>query len=141
VGGNYTQAAGSTQLDSGLLTATGLVDLEGGALGGTGTIYANVLNNAEVDVGQPGSPGVLTIVGDYTQTPGGMLVVQIGGPNAGTDFDQLAVTGQATLDGTLTVHLINGFVPNSGHSFPVLTFGSGFIVLHISARARACKVV
>jgi hypothetical protein len=52
-------------------------------------------------------------------------VIEIGGPNAGTDFDQLAVTGQATLDGTLTVNLINGFVPNSGDSFPVLTFGSG----------------
>jgi hypothetical protein len=125
VGGNYTQAAGSTRLNSGLLTATGLVDLEGGVLGGTGTVYANVLNNAEVDVGQPGSPGALTIVGDYTQTPGGVLVVEIGGPNAGTDFDQFAVTGQATLDGTLTVNLINGFVPNSGDSFQVLTFGSG----------------
>jgi hypothetical protein len=125
VGGNYTQTAGSTQLNGGQLSATGLVDLEGGVLGGSGTVQANVLNNAEVDVGQPGSPGLLTIVGDYTQTAGGVLVVEIGGPNAGTDFDQLAVTGQATLDGTLTVNLINGFVPNSGDSFEVLTFGSG----------------
>jgi hypothetical protein len=125
VGGNYTQTAGATQLDSGQLTATGLVDLEGGALGGTGTVNANVLNNAEVDVGQPGSPGLLTIVGDYTQTAGGVLVVQIGGPNAGADFDQLNVTGQATLDGTLIVNLTGGFVPNSGDGFQVLTFGSG----------------
>src|SRR5262249_38228662 len=125
VDGNYTQTAGSTQLDSGQLTATGLVDLEGGVLGGTGTVQASVLNNAEVDVGQPGSPGVLTIVGDYTQAAGGVLVVEIGGPNPGTDFDQLPITGQATLDGTLTVNLINGFVPNAGDSFPVLTFGSG----------------
>src|SRR5262249_33722253 len=92
VDGNYPQTAGSTQLNSGQLSATGLVDLEGGVLGGTGTVQANVLNNAEVDVGQPGSPGVLTIVGDYTQTAGGVLVVEIGGPNAGTDFDQLPVT-------------------------------------------------
>ena len=125
VDGNYTQTAGSTQLNGGQLSATGLVDLEGGVLGGTGTVQANVLNNAEVDVGQPGSPGVLLIVGDYTQASGGVLVVEVGGPNVGTDFDQLAVTGQAALDGTLTVNLINGFVPNSGDSFPVLTFGSG----------------
>jgi hypothetical protein len=124
VDGNYTQTGGSTQLNSGQLTATGLVDLEGGVLGGTGTVLANVLNNADVDVGQPGCPGVLTIVGDYTQTTSGILVIEIGGPNAGTDFDQLAVTGQATLDGTLTVNL-TGFGPNSGDSFPVLTFGSG----------------
>jgi hypothetical protein len=124
VDGNYTQTSGSTQLDSGQLSATGLADLEGGVLGGSGTVQANVLNNSEVDVGQPGSPGALTIVGDYTQTAGGVLVVEIGGPNAGTDFDQLNVTGQAPLDGTLTVNLINGFVPSSGDSFPVLTFGS-----------------
>src|SRR5262249_39645009 len=92
---------------------------------GTGTVYANVLNNAEVDVGQPGSPGVLTIVGDYTQTAGGVLVVEIVGPIAGTDFDQFAVTGLAALDGTLTVNLTGGFVPSSGDSFQVLTFGSG----------------
>ena len=76
-------------------------------------------------MGQPGSPGVLTIVGDYTQTASGVLVIEVGGPNAGTDFDQLAVTGQATLDGTLTVNLTGGFVPSSGDSFQVLTFGSG----------------
>jgi hypothetical protein len=124
VDGSYTQTGGSTQLDSGSLTAGGLVDLEGGVLGGTGTVYANVLNNAKVDVGQPGSPGVLTIVGDYTQAAGGVLVIEVGGTDAGTDFDQLAVTGQATLDGTLTVNLTGGFVPNSGDRFQVLTFGS-----------------
>src|SRR5262249_29196709 len=125
VGGSYTQTAGATQLDGGQLTTTGLVDLEGGVLGGTGTVQANVLNNAAVDVGQPGSPGVLSIVGDYTQTAGGVLVIEIGGPNAGADFDQLAVTGQAALDGTLTVNLTGGFVPSSGDSFQVLTFGAG----------------
>jgi hypothetical protein len=125
VAGNYTQTAGKTQLANGLLTVGGLVDLEGGGVAGMGVINANVLNNAELDVGQPGSPGVLTIVGDYTQTSGGTLVIEIGGPNAVTDFDQLDITGQATLDGTLTVTLINGFQPNSGEGFTVLTFGSG----------------
>src|SRR5260370_29239989 len=49
-------------------------------------INASVLNNADVDVCQPGSPGLLTIVADYTQTPGGVLVIEIGGVNPGTDF-------------------------------------------------------
>jgi hypothetical protein len=107
------------------LTAGGLLDLEGGILAGTGVINATVLNNAEVDVGQPGSPGTLTIVGDYTQTAGAVLVIQIGGRNPGTNFDQLNVTGQATVDGTLTVNLINGFRPERGDSFTIMTFGSG----------------
>jgi hypothetical protein len=93
VTGNYTQAGGLTRLGGGVLTADGLVDLEGGVLAGTGVINASVLNNAELDVGQPGSPGVLTILGDHTQTSGGVLVIEIGGPSAGTDFDQLTITG------------------------------------------------
>jgi hypothetical protein len=84
-------------------------------------INASVLNNADVDDCQPGSPGLLTIVADYTETSGGVLVVVIGGPNAGTNFELLNVTGQAALDGTQTVNLINGFVPNSGDNFAVLT--------------------
>jgi fibronectin-binding autotransporter adhesin len=123
--GNYAQTAGLTSLSGGVMTADGLVDLEGGVLAGTGVINANIRNNAELDVGQPGSPGILTIVGDYTQTSGGVLVIEIGGANAGSDFDQLNITGQATLDGALTVHLINGFQPNGGDRFPIMTFGSG----------------
>jgi hypothetical protein len=125
VAGNYTQTDGLTLLGNGILTGGGLLDLEGGVLAGTGVINGNVLNNAEVDVGQPGSPGILTIVGDYTQTGGGDLVIEIGGLNPGTDFDQLNVTGQATLDGTLTVNLINGFQPASGDGFTIMTFSSG----------------
>jgi len=36
-----------------------------------------------------------------------------------------ALTGQATLDGTLAVNLINGSVPGSGDRFTVPTFGWG----------------
>jgi hypothetical protein len=124
VTGGYTQTGGETTLANGSLAAGGLVDLEGGVLAGSGTVDANVMNNAEVDVGQPGSPGTLTIMGDYTQTSSGNLVVEIGGANADTGFDQLNVTGQVALGGSLTVNLINGFQPTSGESFTVMTFGS-----------------
>jgi outer membrane autotransporter protein len=87
-------------------------------------VNANFRNNAEVDVGMSGAPGLLTIAGDYTQGAGGVVVVEIAGLTAGSNFDQLAITGQATLDGTLTVRL-SGFVPNSGDSFAILTFSSG----------------
>jgi len=124
VGGMYQQSAGLTVLAGGTLTATNLVDIEGGELDGSGTINGNVLNAATLNVGGPLAAGILNINGDYTQTAGADLLVQIGGPNAGTDFSQLNISGQATLDGTLTVTLINGFVPNTGDSFGVLTFGS-----------------
>ena len=39
---------------------------------------------------------------------------------AGTDFDQLTVTGTASLAGTLNVTLINAFEPSVGDSFLIL---------------------
>jgi hypothetical protein len=124
VRGMYAQSAGLTVLAGGTLTAANLVDIEGGALDGFGTINGNVRNAATVNVGGLLAAGTLTINGDYTQTAAADLLVQIGGPNAGIDYSQLSVSGRATLDGTLTVTLINGFVPNAGDSFEVLTYGS-----------------
>jgi hypothetical protein len=124
IGGTYEQSNGFTVLSGGTLTAASLVDIEGGELDGFGTINGDVRNAAIVNVGGPLSAGILTISGDYTQTAAGDLFVQIGGLNAGLDFSQLNVSGQATLDGTLTVTLVNGFEPNTGDSFEVLTFRS-----------------
>jgi hypothetical protein len=106
------------------LTTGSSVDLQGGLLAGSGTINANVTNDSEIDVGGAEQTGILTINGDYTQRVGGVLQIKIGGLTPGDEFDQLKITGQATLDGTLAVSLISGFVPNTGDSFSVLTFGS-----------------
>ncbi len=43
---------------------------------------------------------------------------------AGTEFDRLAISGTATLSGALNISLINGFTPNPGDSFQIMTFGS-----------------
>lgn len=125
VGGNYVQTAGTTTLASGTLSASGLVDLQGGILSGSGTINASLRNAARIDVGGIGTAGLLSINGDYTQTAAGILNIEIGGHNPGVDYDQLMISGQATLDGTLNVSLINGFVPTSGDSFQILTAGTG----------------
>jgi hypothetical protein len=122
VGGNYTQTDGTTAVD-GTLTASNTVFLDGGVLKGAGTINANVVNAAEVDPGD--SPGILTINGNYTQTSDGTLVIEVGGLTVGTQYDRLVIHGTASLDGTLTVKLINGFQPNSGDAFVIMTFNSG----------------
>jgi hypothetical protein len=126
VDGAFTQANGAVNLNGGTLTAGGLVEIQRGRLAGPGTINGNVRvdDSSEVDVGGPGFPGVLTINGDYTQTALAVLVVRLANTTPGLGFDQLNVTGQATLDGTLRVNLILGFMPNSGDSFTIFTFGS-----------------
>jgi hypothetical protein len=112
--GDYTQTAGATTVD-GTLTA-GNFFLNGGTLNGTGTVQANLTNAAEVDPGH--GTGTLTIGGNYTQTSAGVLNIEI--VDSG-HFGQLAITGTATLGGTLNV-LTGSYVDSTLDSFKVLTF-------------------
>lgn len=122
LGGTYTQTAGATVLAAGTtFGAEGRVDLQAGVLSGSGTINGNVTSAGTVIVGGEGTAGVLRINGNYTQAETGVLVIELGGTDAGT-FDRLAVSGTAALAGTLVVALINEFVPTTGNSFQILTF-------------------
>src|SRR5262249_13146351 len=95
----------------------------GGTVFGASTISGNVTNSATISPGS--SPGILTINGDYTQTASGVLNIEIGGTNAAKPhFDQLIISGKATLKGTLNISLINGFTPALGDSFQFMTYGS-----------------
>ena len=62
----------------------------------------------------------MTIEGTYTQGAGGSLNIALGAPGVG--YDQLAVTGTASLGGTINISTINGYVPTVSTSFEVLTF-------------------
>ncbi len=93
-----------------------------GELSGSGTLRGSVTNSGEVRPGT--SAGRLTVDGNYTQTPDGTLFVEVGGANAGTQYDQLAVTGNAVLDGALNLQLINNYAPDLTNTFQVLPCGS-----------------
>jgi hypothetical protein len=122
--GNVLFSGGTTFVD-GTLAATGGISIQqSGTLSGTGTLTGVVLNAGQINPGRIGSAGILTIIGNYTQTTTGVLTIEIGGLNPGDQFDQLSVSGLATLNGTLNVSLISGFRPSDGDSFPILTFGS-----------------
>jgi hypothetical protein len=122
--GGYTQSEGTTNLSGGNIAATGTVSIQGGTLSGSGTVTAAVVLSGQVNPGGVDSSGVLTIVGNYTQEASGVLTIELGGLTPGTQFDQLKVSGSATLNGTLDVSTIGGFTPGSGDSFQVLTYGS-----------------
>jgi hypothetical protein len=124
-GGNYTQTGGTTTLNGGTLAANSLVAIQGGILSGTGTINADVQNAGLVTIGDSTAVGILTINGNFIQTPAGTLAVKVGGFSIpGTDFDQLVLTPghQATIDGTLQVTLINGYIPTTGDTVMIMTF-------------------
>jgi hypothetical protein len=112
-GGIYNRTADTS---GGTLTITNST-LSGNTASGAGS---GIYNDAMLAV-----RGLVTIDGDYFQTADGRLDVRIGGLTAGTDYDQLVVNGFATLDGTLTLTLTNGYQPQPGDQFQPLLFGSG----------------
>jgi hypothetical protein len=107
------------------VTGSGLLNAEGGRLQGTGTLThsgAAVTNAGRIGPGH--SPGTLTLSGSVAQTATGSLDVEIGGRSAGSQHDQLRVSGTAGLDGALNVVLAGGFDPAIGDTFEVLTYGA-----------------
>ena len=99
----------------------------GGTLSGTGIDGFVALAGGTSTSPFPGnihpgtSPGTLTIDGDYEQT-GGLLGIEIAGTAPG-QFDVLAVTGNATLGGTLRLEFIDDFAPRQGDEFKFLDIG------------------
>jgi hypothetical protein len=121
----YIQTAGQTILSGGDLdlVSNAAYALQGGELLGIGTVNGPINNSGGAVM--PGlSAGVLTIDGNYTQGANATLAIEIGGTAQGLDYDWLDVTGNGALAGTLEVTLIDGFIPNPGDMFEVVTAGA-----------------
>jgi hypothetical protein len=138
-GSGYTQTGGTTRVDGTLATsgltsfrsgdlldlAAGPINIQGGSVFGTGNLSASVNSSGVVTPADSAAKtGVLTITGAYTQNPAGALDINIAGTTPGKQFDRLAVTGAASLSGTLNIGLLNGFVPAVGSVFGILTASS-----------------
>ena len=112
-----------TQSNGGRVVVGGLLLIqEAGELQGNGRLMGDVSNGVLVAPGA--SLGRLTIAGNYAQVSTGTLQIDLGGLSPGTDFDQLSVMGSTTLDGTLSVSLVNSFSPKLGDSFDILDWGT-----------------
>ena len=113
---------------------------QGDTLSGQPVIEQDVYVYGRLSPGN--SPGIVTITGNltfsgtdtgviddsYVPPPAddtvGTLVIEIGGDTPGAGYDQVRVSGTATLGGTLEVVLINSFEPSLGDTFDFLTFGT-----------------
>ncbi len=95
-----------------LLPTLGPVTVDsGGKLGGTGAIAGHVSNGGVV------APAETLDIGSYSQTSGGSLDIEIA---TLLSYDQLLVSGMASLDGTLHVTL-DGYKRHAGDTFTILT--------------------
>jgi hypothetical protein len=125
-GSKYIQTAGTTTDDGSLtLPSSGTLSLNGGSLFGKGTITGAVTSSGTITPGDSSSnTGILTDKGAYTQNSAAVLDIDIGGTIAGTQFDQLTISGAASLNGALNVAEINGFTPTVGQTFDIMNFAS-----------------
>jgi hypothetical protein len=116
----YVQPAGLTLLNGGNIQNSLPLMIQGGTLGGAGTISGSVTNNGVVSPGKP--LGTLSIGGNYVQASGGALDINVGGTAPGTGYSLLAVSSNAVLAGTLNVALTNGYYPaNTNTLYAFLT--------------------
>ncbi len=118
----FTQIAGQTTVDGTLRVAgRGNVNFAGGAVyGNDGMIQGNVISNAAFNMGDmPMTVGTMAISGNYTQGANGSLAFDIASL---TSYDQLNMSGRASLNGTLYVDLLNGYVPQIGNMFDIMNF-------------------
>jgi len=92
----------------------------GGSIFGTGTLIGEVVVESGGTISPGLSPGVLDITGSMALSQGSSLFMEIGGTTPGT-FDQLLVTGNASLGGSLVLDFINGYTPMPGTLFELLS--------------------
>jgi len=116
-----TTVANGTLLVNGSLAAGSAVSVVGGTLGGSGSI-AGPLTVSGGTLAPGASPGKLTVANAVTLAAGSTFAVELNGLVAGTEYDQLAVTGGSngvTLDNAqLAVGL--GYSPSVGDSFRII---------------------
>ena len=120
-GAEFTNA-GTVNWNGGTIQLEGtaeLVNEASGEFSGSGTIEGNVQNAGLFQVGSP--IGDITVTGKYTQLATGELEMQL---SSSTSFDTLqvgtATMESASLGGTLSVSLIDDFIPAEGDSFLIV---------------------
>lgn len=125
--GTFTQSAGTTTIDG--TFAQGSMGINGGTLGGTGTL--NVTNpimigaGAIIDPGDgPGMVGTLTSEGTIDII--GTLNIDIASASL---FDQLKVTGSGTVNfesgSTINFNFLPGYTPMANSTFAFLSAAGG----------------
>jgi hypothetical protein len=101
-----------------LSTESGLSIGNGATLKAAGTIISNVaVNSGTLAAGA--SPGTLSITGNLTSSS--TLQFEIASL---ANFDQINVTGAFNAGGTISVSLLDGYVPAAGDTFDLMDFGN-----------------
>ncbi|MFC1483700.1 T9SS type A sorting domain-containing protein [Candidatus Neomarinimicrobiota bacterium] len=96
-----------------------------GVVRGEGTLDVTAVEFTSGGAINPGgSPGILTIDGDVELQATNVINLELEGDEPGVGYDQLNVTGNAALAGSLKVSIIDPYNPAEGKTFQPLIFGT-----------------
>jgi RHS repeat-associated protein len=121
-GGTWNALNGATlAFPTGTTIATNQASL---SLSGSGATIGGLAKSGLTNSGSLTLGAALNVGGNFTQTAGATLNVQLAGTPASQQFGQLLVTGTATLGGAFNATLTSGFGPDAGQDFKVLSYAS-----------------
>lgn len=89
-----------------------------GDVSGAGVFGGDVVVSGTL---RPGNSPACVPFENLILAPSATLVIEIGGTNPCAEYDRLEASGSVSIDGGLTVQLIDGFVPALGDSFVFVT--------------------
>ncbi len=101
--------------------------LVSGRIAGNSVLECDVDSQGKTAPGGPSQVGILTVQGNFVQHNHSQatMSIELGGTMPGLSYDVLRVTGSASLDKTLNVSLLNGYLPPPGAVFDVVVAGPG----------------
>lgn len=96
---------------------------------GANSSQSDASRRHQVGLASPPDPSIAIVnLESLTLGVGDILTIEIGGPTAGpgspdplAGYDQVNVSGSASLNGTLKISLINDYSPEEGDTFDVIT--------------------
>jgi hypothetical protein len=94
----------------------GLVRKSAGA--GTTTVSVLFTNTGTVE----GQTGTLSFTGGYSSASSANLAISLGGAVSGSGYGHIHFTSALPMGGTFTVRTRNGYLPNPGNTFQVLSY-------------------
>jgi autotransporter-associated beta strand protein len=142
---NTNTYTGATTVSTGTLVVNGSISTSslttvatGATIGGSGTIGALTVSSGGF-INPGNSPGILNVSGNYTQT--GLYTAEITGLTAGTEHDQINVTGTVDITGgSLTASFTAGTYAANDLIFILLNDGADAITGTYSGLAQGATV-
>jgi autotransporter-associated beta strand protein len=127
-------ALGVTKTGSGMLrldgasTHSGMTDVQGGILSGTGSLAGSLRIRDGAVIAPGNSTGTFSLGGSFTQDFGSVYLAEIANPSSMDLVSLFGASGELAFNGTLQVALIGGFAPAFGDTFDFFDWTAGYTV-------------